>query len=511
MIARSSLRIAIGAAFATLVLIASLVDLDRVPAPWWDEGWTMNVARNWVEHGWYGQMLIGKPASPGLAAAFPTVASVALSFKLFGVGVWQARLAVVVYALLSLVLLYWLGSRLYDRTVALTALVLLVLLAPYPFLSPVFVGRQVLAEMPMLFFLLGGYVAFWLALRRSPWWLFVAIIAWGIGLISKAQPLPFWGASLLVPFTIMLIRRHRRLAILLAAAFIGSLISMRLAGQVQNIVLHNSTLSSGSIPGLYEVTAWVINSSARQQAALRVLLMGMPTLFGLLYGAIQAWRSVRSGVEHAEQNILRLMLLSFSGTWFIWYVCLSVGLERYLFPAVFVGSLFTAAALAAATDHFSLSSTVHRLRDEARQRRPGRSTLWLGVFVVVLLMTLPQIGLTLASSILPAPGPALAEVAAYLNARTKASDVIESYDSEVFVELERLYHFPPEALNTAAIRRTLLNQDIAYDYDPLAADPDYLVVGPFIRAWHIYDAVIASGQFKQVYHNDRYEVYARVR
>jgi hypothetical protein len=50
-------------------LFASLFRLDSVPPLWWDEGWTLSVARNWLEHGHYGRLLAGDFVPPGLQAA----------------------------------------------------------------------------------------------------------------------------------------------------------------------------------------------------------------------------------------------------------------------------------------------------------------------------------------------------------------------------------------------------------------------------------------------------------
>jgi hypothetical protein len=58
----------------------------------WDEGYTLSVARNWGELGHYGRLLNGELVPRGLEAAFPLTGSVALSFQLFGVGIYQARL-----------------------------------------------------------------------------------------------------------------------------------------------------------------------------------------------------------------------------------------------------------------------------------------------------------------------------------------------------------------------------------------------------------------------------------
>src|SRR5512135_1250631 len=175
-------RIAI-VVFVLLLVGLSFINLDRVPSPWWDEGWTMNVARNWVERGWYGQLLDGQPAPPGLSASFPTVVSVALSFKILGVGIFQARLVTILYMLGSLGLLYQLAFKLFDKRIALAALILSMFFAPDLSLNPIMTGRQVLAEMPMLFWLLLGYLGLWLVLSRSAGWLLLVIPVWGFALI----------------------------------------------------------------------------------------------------------------------------------------------------------------------------------------------------------------------------------------------------------------------------------------------------------------------------------------
>src|ERR1041385_1891173 len=44
------------------------VSLDSVPPLWWDEGWTLSVARNWVETGRYQRLLAGHLVPHGLEA-----------------------------------------------------------------------------------------------------------------------------------------------------------------------------------------------------------------------------------------------------------------------------------------------------------------------------------------------------------------------------------------------------------------------------------------------------------
>src|SRR5262249_55217546 len=139
------------------------------PPMWWDEGWTLSVARNWVERGHYGRLLDGQLSPPGLEAAFPVTAPVALSFRLFGVGIWQGRVVGVVFMIGALALMYMLAHWIYDRRVALGTLFVLLLMPMHPQLHPLIMGRQVLGEMPMFVYLLAGYVCLFVALDRSLW------------------------------------------------------------------------------------------------------------------------------------------------------------------------------------------------------------------------------------------------------------------------------------------------------------------------------------------------------
>ena len=51
----------------------------------------------------------------------------------------------------------------------------------------------------------------------------------------------------------------------------------------------------------------------------------------------------------------------------------------------------------------------------------------------------------------------------------------------------------------------------AIDYDPLAANPDYLVVGRFARENGLYQPAIDSGAFRLLRSYDGYELYERAR
>jgi hypothetical protein len=59
--------------------------------------------------------------------------------------------------------------------------------------------------------------------------------------------------------------------------------------------------------------------------------------------------------------------------------------------------------------------------------------------------------------------------------------------------------------------RSLLQEDVTIDYDPLAARPDYLVVGRFARENKLYQPAIDSGAFRLLKHDGLYDIYERAR
>jgi hypothetical protein len=109
------------------------------------------------------------------------------------------------------------------------------------------------------------------------------------------------------------------------------------------------------------------------------------------------------------------------------------------------------------------------------------------------------------------PDDSIVQVADYLNTRTPPHSVVESYESELFFFLNRPYHYPPDPLHVDLLRRYLLNPGQPITYDPLTANPDYLVVGQLGRDWHVYDSTLNAGNFQLLDDFGRYKLYERKR
>ena len=107
-------------------------------------------------------------------------------------------------------------------------------------------------------------------------------------------------------------------------------------------------------------------------------------------------------------------------------------------------------------------------------------------------------------------GRAVQEVVAFLQVRVPADATIETYESELLFLLNRPYHYPPAQLNVDFIPQ-MWKQERHLTYDPLVADPDYVVVGEFGRWAGIYKSLVETGQVRLILQVGRYQVYKRVR
>ncbi len=498
------------AAIAVLALfVAGLWNLGG-PGVWWDEGWTMSVARNVAERGHYGRLLDGQLAPPGLEAAFPVTAPIALCFQLFGVGIWQGRLFGVLCTVAALALMYYLALRLYNRAVAIGTLFVLLLMPMHAQLHALLVGRQALAEMPMLFYLLAGYAAMLAALRR-PLWLLPAMIIWGLTVISKAQVMPFWALSLLAPLGLAVLKRHWREAGLFGAALAGSVLASKLLSAAYALLLQGHTLPVEPISGLYEVLAQNTLPLTRWYALRNTLVFCSPVVCGLLYALWRSARSCEPGIDAARLALMRLALLALSGSWLLWFLLLSASLVRYMFPPAFIAALFLSAWLSDLTQGFDIRGTLGRAGSALSLRRLDRRTLGALLAILVVTSTLPFGILALYRNYSSDDSRAALQVAAMLNTQTPPGARIETYESELHFLLNRPYHYPPDQVHVDLNHRMLLDEHVTIAYDPLAADPDYLVVGTFAGWNGLYDPVIQSGAFHLIDHVDSYDIYERVR
>ncbi len=91
----------------------------------------------------------GKVLDAGLTTGPTVLLPIGLVFKLFGIGIYQARVIALLYFLSMLIITYFVSKTLYDSVTAFYIL-LFILLLPHMF----FFGLKVLGEIPTAFFIL---------------------------------------------------------------------------------------------------------------------------------------------------------------------------------------------------------------------------------------------------------------------------------------------------------------------------------------------------------------------
>src|SRR6476659_1104249 len=136
-------RRALWIVFAAAVAFLAIYRLADYPTTWFDEGSHLHVPKTLLRYGVYADY-----SSDGLRYFGPTLGvgptvmlPIAAVFKLFGIGLVQARSVIVVYLLVALWLFWRLASILDKKVVTGLALAFLVSLPSVALLET---GRQVL-------------------------------------------------------------------------------------------------------------------------------------------------------------------------------------------------------------------------------------------------------------------------------------------------------------------------------------------------------------------------------
>lgn len=128
------------------------------PMVWVDEGLFTATARSLAENGVLGLQLGPNNFFPMnnflLSVSYAVIFPVALCLKIFGIGIWQARLTMVIYMFVLALGFYLFAEKKYNFRTAILSVFLLLSFAPF-----YGNGRPVQGEVPGLAFLvLGSYV-----------------------------------------------------------------------------------------------------------------------------------------------------------------------------------------------------------------------------------------------------------------------------------------------------------------------------------------------------------------
>lgn len=196
------------AAFFILILFSvaiffSTYKLTESPPTWMDEGVIVQTAKNLAEKGVYGlQIAPHKFVSSGfVTTSYPVIYPLALSFKLFGVGIFQARIVMVLFLLAFFTIAYFFTKKEQGYSMSFIPLSLIVSFAPlYGH------GKNVLGEIPGLFFLLYSlFLIRKMEISNSPKTIsfFIAGAIMGLSMVTKPIFLDLLSFSLIISFLII--------------------------------------------------------------------------------------------------------------------------------------------------------------------------------------------------------------------------------------------------------------------------------------------------------------------
>lgn len=481
-------------------LLLALLNLPYAPRTWFDEGSHLHVPKTLIQYGVYADI-----SSEGFRYYGPTIGvgptvmlPIALVLQLFGIGLLQARLVIVLYLLLGLVACGMLARKLHGTLVGLLATTLLLASRSITYEGAIEYGRQVVGEVPGVAFLFLGMLAWLAALRaaqtdtrRSRTMSILAGLGFGLALVTKNQ------FVLIIPLAVLLAglldwRYYRAgswwlriVPLFIACGCFGlwTLAQFQFLGPGSFIENMRQTrqAAGGAI--------FVFDLRATLRAGYYLL---RPDLYGgLLVPALiyAAWRARRRDAQGLAEALLVLIV----GLWLAWYVGASLGWPRYAFPAVAFSAILVARAI--------VDLVGWLMRGNQWQR-----VLAYGVSVYAAL----AIALPLALSFLMVmqPDSTAEQMAAYLNTHVPTDVVVETWEPELGFLSDHRYHYPPIALLDTAVRHQWLDGPPLV-YDGLSDRPEYVVVGGFGSYTNVYAPELLERDYRLVEEIGNYRLFAR--
>jgi hypothetical protein len=479
-------------ALVGLIVLLAFVNLPYAPPTWFDEGSHLHVPKTLVRHGVYADI-----SSEGFRYYGPTIGvgptvmlPVAGVFALFGVDLLYGRLVIVAYLLLALLALYLLARALHGRALALLALALALASRTRGYEGMVEYGRQVLGEVPGIAFLLLGALLWVGAVQQPARTRALSLgagLCFGLALVTKNQ------FVLIVPPTLALLALldwayYRagswwlRLAPLpLACACFGLWTLAQLGLLGPGGFMTNLTQMRQAAAGA--IFVFDLDATLRAARYLAQVYGGL-LIPALAYGL---WRCrLRTAQALCELLAVLLPLL-----WISWFL-ISLGWPRYAFPAVIFGALAVARLIG---DAYGWLWARARLRAVA----------WLLAAYSAAVLVLP---LALTLRVVFSPDDSAQRFAAYLDAQVVQGLLVETWEPELGLLTDHLYHYPPIELLDRAVRSTWLGE-APPRYDGLDARPAYVAVGPF-GAWvRIYDPAVLASDYVVEFAAGPYTLYRR--
>lgn len=489
------LRFTMAAIAVAAVLFLALYNLTDYPLTWFDEGSHLHVPKALVRFGVYADY-----SSEGFRYYGPTVGvgptvmlPIAAAFKLFGIGLLQARLVMVLYLLAAIYAFYRLAVVLGGHRLAWVATALLVTSRG---VSLIEYGRQVLGEVPGLFFMVAG-LSLWLAAWEKAGWrrLTVVGLLLGLAMVTKNQYLlvlaPTLGLAWLANLAYYRSAPHRTF-------IIPGLVSVACFAlwQVYMVLYLGPATARENLEMLRQQTASaaLVFSPSLMKESLKYL-SGPDVYLGMLlpvlvYGFLISLPRQREGQRWGMLFILVVLNLT-------WYVVASIGWPRYAFPGLTIASLFVAGFFQRLTEGFWVGGKA--LWQALRGREPDlqRHALRWALLVLLLIMIVRPL-LYIARQVVSPPPNLPVRMAAYLEQHVPRDALIETFEPEMGFLTNHNYHFAPTTILQQSVRHIWLGGPPPAEVYSFVQEehPDYVLVGPFARWVNLYPPDVLDEHYR---------------
>ena len=491
------------------VLFLLTYHLSHWPTTWYDEGINLQVPKNLVMFGKYGiQSSEGVRLFDPLVSTGPTVLlPIALSFKLFGIGLVQARTVMVIFAMLALISVYVLTTHIFDVK---TAFVALLLILPIPYfsddVSASFLGlsRMALGEVPNLFFVIMGCLLYFKASDQNSLSLLLgAGVFFGLSIITKEQSL------LIVPALILfwIIDRlwYHRIHLNQVLILLGSTLAIFVIWSLSRNYLTGTSYAEQNSGQIIVQAMAGFTSPSHVIHNIRVLL-GSGTLIwglpGLVYGVYLC-------AERSLNGFKRAFLFCLCIVWLAWFLIGSIGWLRYAFLGICLMQLFTAKLFVDLAIGSTLllgapnnSGGIYWITKERFQR--------LAIIALLTLLTITPLQQKTKEILLGSNNSPI-EFAGYIRENIGPETVVESFEPEIVFLADNNFHQPSLSILMKTVRH--VNFGEPYTLDMLELDkvrPEYLILGPFSKWTGIYANEIGSGKYTSVTTIGEYDLYKAI-
>ncbi|GAB4151984.1 MAG: glycosyltransferase family 39 protein [Roseiflexaceae bacterium] len=481
-------------ALIVVAIAFGLVNLTGAPHTWFDEGSHMMVPKTIVQDGVYADKSADgyRYHGPTIGVGPTVMLPIALSYQLFGIGLLQARMVIVLYLFTALALFFLLARRLHTPLIALVSVTILLASGTMSYEGMPEYGRQVLGEVPGLAFLFLGIWA-WVAALQNPKqqlrWSLLAGLGFGLAVITKNQ------FTLIVMPTLTLITlldifyyragswALRILPALIATICFGTWTVVQFAFLGPGTFMENMQQTRQAAGGA--IFVFYMRSTLRAgYYLLRPDLYGGLLIPALIYGL---WRARERSVRGLMEALPTLLV----AIWLTWFVFVSLGWPRYAFPAVAIGAMLIGRAV------------VDFLAWLIQQKRPGAAIAAAGYVTLAVALSL---GLTVDR--LSKVDHSAEQMIAFMRQHVPEDTLVATWEPEMGALGNHRWDYPPQRLLDGVVRAQWLGGTMP-TYDGLANQPPYVVVGNFGNLTKIYDKQKLGQEYVLIYESGPYTLFKR--